>query len=265
MLDQTAALEYEDVSFSYRKNSFIRNFNLQIPAGKVTGIIGPNCCGKSTLIKLADGLLAPQQGRVLIKHQPTQVMKPKERARQLAVLAQAGRVPAMTVESLVACGRYPHLDHRCSLSESERDLVKEAMQRCGIEQFGEHDIRFLSGGERQRAFIAMTLAQDTGIIALDEPTTYLDVHACHQIMQLVRELNERDGKTIIMVIHDLDLALRYSDHLVVLSKGRLLEEGNVEDVLISGAIEESFKVQVQCNQSLLEDSECRVSYSMFPR
>ena len=99
MLDQTAALEYEDVSFSYRKNSFIRNFNLQIPAGKVTGIIGPNGCGKSTLIKLADGLLAPQQGRVLIKHQPTQVMEPKERARQWAVLAQAGRVPAMTVES----------------------------------------------------------------------------------------------------------------------------------------------------------------------
>jgi iron complex transport system ATP-binding protein len=260
---QAPAISFSDISFSYGKSSFIAGFNLQIPAGRVTGIIGPNGCGKSTLIKLADGLLVPQQGEILIEGEPTLGFKGRERARRLAVLTQAGRTPAMTVENLVACGRYPHQDHRGSLNDAEKVLVAEAMRRCGVEQFRGYDIRFLSGGERQRAFIAMTLVQDTGIIALDEPTTYLDAHACHEIMQLVRELNERDGKTIIMVIHDLDLALRYSDHLAVMGKGRLLSEGTVAEVLTAQAIEQAFQVRVQCNQPSDEGNDA--SYSLFPR
>jgi iron complex transport system ATP-binding protein len=262
---QLPAIQYEDVCFSYVKHAkrpFIEGLDLALPHGRVTGIIGPNGCGKSTLLKLADGLLVPGRGRVCIAGKPVHDYRGRERARTLSVLAQAGRVPAMTVEALVACGRFPHQGFDARLSDAEQALVDRALERCGVGQFRAHDMRHLSGGERQRAFLAMTLVQDTDILALDEPTTYLDVHACHEIMQLVRTLNECDKKTVIMVIHDLDLALRYSDYLVVMQAGSVLAQGTVDEVLEARAIEQAFNISVQSNAPSALGS---TSYSLFPR
>ncbi|MDR1014182.1 MAG: ABC transporter ATP-binding protein [Coriobacteriales bacterium] len=258
----TAALRFANLTFSYRREPFIRDFGLAVHEGLVTGIIGPNGCGKSTLTRLAVGLERPQSGEVLIEGRPTLSFKPRERARHLAYLTQGGNQPAMSVEGLVACGRFPSHGHQGPLDAHDRALVDEAMRRCGVERFRDVDVRRLSGGERQRAFIAMTLAQDTRIIVLDEPTTFLDVHACHETMLLLRQLNRNDGKTVVVIIHDLDLALRYSDRLAVMTHGRLLQEGTVPEVLASRAIEEAFHVSVHPNPAPAPDAS--PSYSLHP-
>lgn len=253
------AISIQNVSFSYGKTPFIEELSAGFSRGAVTSIVGPNGCGKSTLVKLIDGINRPQVGRVLIGDIPTLEMRGKERARKVAVLAQASRPPAMTVEALVACGRYPYQCHDGKLSEEDRKHVEAAMRLAGVERFRAHDLRRLSGGERQRAFIAMTLAQDTGIVVLDEPTTYLDIGACHETMELVRMLNADMGKTVVMVIHDIDLALRYSDEIMVMERGRHSFSGSVEAVLESGAIEHAFGVHIQpvtCGHG--------VSYSLYP-
>lgn len=240
-----AAIEVRDVSFSYGKEPFIEGLSAAFPHGAVTSVVGPNGCGKSTMIKLVDGLLRPQAGEVRIDGAATLSLKAKERARRVAVLAQASRPPAMTVEALVACGRYPYQAYQGKLSREDREQVEHAMELANVARFRTHELRRLSGGERQRAFIAMTLAQDTDLIVLDEPTTYLDIRACHETMELVRRLNEEAGKTIVMVIHDLDLALRYSDRLLVMERGRATAAGTVEEVLEAGAIEHAFGVSIR--------------------
>ena len=165
----------------------------------------------------------------------------------------------MTVEALVACGRYPYQAHQGKLSREDREHVERALELAGIARFRTQELRRLSGGERQRAFIAMTLAQDTDLIVLDEPTTYLDIRACHETMELIRRLNEEAGKTIVMVIHDLDLALRYSDRLLVMERGRAAAAGTVEEVLATGAIERAFGVSIRPHEA----AEGR-AYTLFP-
>lgn len=262
----TSAISFRDVSFSYRpNNSFIQDLSATVEAGKVTSIVGPNGCGKSTLVKLASGLLRPAAGQVQVKGRDTAALSTRQRARMLAVLAQSSRIPPMTVEALVGCGRHPHLGIAGRLGPRDHERVEAAMERAGVTRFRNHDVRQLSGGERQRAFVAMTLAQDTDLIVLDEPTTYLDINACHDLMALVRDLNRREGKTIAMVIHDLDLALRYSDRLLVMERGRVAAEGPVEAVLASGALGDAFRMDICPHDRPNPTGGTDRAYVLYPR
>jgi iron complex transport system ATP-binding protein len=252
-------VELRDLTFSYNHKAFIENFNADFEPGSLTSIIGPNGCGKSTLVQLIDGLLKPSSGEARIDGQATLSLSPKERARRLAVLAQSTRPPAMTVNDLVACGRYPYHSYQSGFSAEDHQMIDSALAATGITELRDHDIRRLSGGERQKAFVAMILAQDTRIIVLDEPTTYLDIHACHELMGLIHQQNCERDITIIMVIHDLDLALRYSEHILVMERGQVRFHGTVEETLASGSIEEAFHVDIRETTGI----EGR-SFSLFP-
>lgn len=151
----------------------------------------------------------------------------------------------MTVESLVACGRFPHSSSQGRLSRADREAVEHAMELADVARLRSCDVRRLSGGQRQRAFVAMTLAQDADIVVLDEPTTYLDIGACHDVMRLVRRLNEDCGKTVVLVIHDLDPALRYSDRVAVMDAGSVAASGSVGEVYASRAIDDAFGIDLR--------------------
>ena len=238
-------LTFQDVSFGYGERKLFEGFSLAIPEGGITAVLGPNGCGKSTLLALAEGMLKPSRGAVLLSGTDTLPLSAKERARLLAMLPQVHRTPSMKVRDLVACGRYVHMGPFGQLEKADWDKVDEAISLMGLEGLRDRNARKLSGGERQRAFLAMTVAQGARTLLLDEPTTYLDVRAALDLMQLVRRLADEQGTTIVCVTHDVDLALRFSDGICVLGSARptqLLAEGAPEEIAGSSVLAASLGI-----------------------
>lgn len=238
-------LTFQDVSFGYGERKLFEDFSLAIPEGGITAVLGPNGCGKSTLLALAEGMLKPSRGAVLLSGTDTLSLSAKERARLLAMLPQVHRTPSMKVRDLVACGRYTHMGPFGQLEKADWDKVDESISLMGLEGLRDRNARKLSGGERQRAFLAMTVAQGARTLLLDEPTTYLDVRAALDLMQLVRRLADEQGTTIVCVTHDVDLALRFSDGICVLGSARptqLLAEGTPEEIAGSSVLAASLGI-----------------------
>ena len=238
-------LTFQDISFGYGERKLFEGFSLAIPEGGITAVLGPNGCGKSTLLSLAEGMLKPACGAVLLSGTDTLSLSAKERAGLLAMLPQVHRTPSMKVRDLVACGRYTHMGPFGQLEKADWDKVDEAISLMGLEGLRDRNARKLSGGERQRAFLAMTVAQGARTLLLDEPTTYLDVRAALDLMQLVRRLADEQGTTIVCVTHDVDLALRFSDGICVLGSARptqLLAEGTPEEIAGSSVLAASLGI-----------------------
>ena len=238
-------LTFQDISFGYGERKLFEGFSLAIPEGGITAVLGPNGCGKSTLLSLAEGMLKPACGAVLLSGTDTLSLSAKERARLLAMLPQVHRTPSMKVRDLVACGRYVHMGPFGQLEKADWDKVDEAISLMDLDSLAERNARRLSGGERQRAFLAMTVAQGARTLLLDEPTTYLDVRAALDLMQLVRRLADEQGTTIVCVTHDVDLALRFSDGICVLGSARptqLLAEGTPEEIAGSSVLAASLGI-----------------------
>ena len=238
-------LTFQDISFGYGERKLFEGFSLAIPEGGITAVLGPNGCGKSTLLALTEGMLKPACGAVLLSGTDTLSLSAKERAGLLAMLPQVHRTPSMKVRDLVACGRYTHMGPFGQLEKADWDKVDESISLMGLEGLRDRNARKLSGGERQRACLAMTVAQGARTLLLDEPTTYLDVRAALDLMQLVRRLADEQGTTIVCVTHDVDLALRFSDGICVLGSARptqLLAKGTPEEIAGSSVLAASLGI-----------------------
>lgn len=236
-----ASVQLSDVSFGYGERALFSKLTLELAEGKVTSIIGPNGCGKSSLLKLASGICKPWKGSIGVLGRDVSALSSKERAR----LLQEHAAPPMSVRRLVACGRYPHHGILSTMDAADYEAVERALEACRLADLAERPTAELSGGQRQRTFIAMVLAQDTPIVLFDEPTSFLDVSACYEVMELMRSLKEEHGKTVVAVIHDIDLALRYSDEICVMHDGKLLAQGAPQEAEVLAAVEDAFDVRIE--------------------
>ena len=236
-------LEFREFSAGYEKKPVLSDVNLEILPGKVTAILGPNGSGKSTLLKALIGLSEPRGGRILLDGTALSELPAPEVAKRIAYLPQSRRVPDITVRRLVLHGRFPHLSYPRKYRREDLEIARAAMERVGVAELAEEPLARLSGGTRQKVYLAMALAQDTPVIALDEPTTYLDIGHQLQVMELCQEL-ARQGKTVLAVLHDLDLAMQYGDHLALFDHGKLADQGTPEAIYESGVLQQVFGVQM---------------------
>ena len=239
-------LTVEDLSLSYGDRTVIDHLDLSVPAGKVTVIVGPNACGKSTLLRSLSRLLAPRTGRVVLDGKDVHRMPARQLARTLGLLPQSPIAPeGITVADLVGRGRHPHQGMFSRWNAEDDDAVAAALDATATAELAERSVDELSGGQRQRVWIAMALAQQTDLLLLDEPTTYLDVAHQVEVLDLLTDLNAARGTTIVMVLHDLNLAARYTDHLVALSAGRLHAAGPPAHVLTEETVRAVFGLESQ--------------------
>lgn len=255
MRAENRLLEVEGVSCSYAGRTVFSGVSLSVGAGEVVGLVGPNGCGKSTLLRLLVGLREPTEGSVRIRGRGLGSYRAKERARHVALMPQDPPSTFLTVEELAKCGARAGRVPREELSE----VAHRALDRVGLGACARQAVSSLSGGQRQKAFLAAIVAQSPDIMLLDEPTSALDVAACHEVLSLVGELAAEERRSAIVVMHDLDLALRYCDRVIVLGRGEVFFDGAVSECLLE-AIESAFEVRSRAN-----DTDLGRSYSFFPR
>ena len=217
-------LEIRNLTAGYGGEPVLEDICLTIPRGKLTVIAGPNGCGKSTLLKAVAGIL-PAEGKVLLGGQELQDLSSRERARRIAYLPQNRQIPEITAGRLVLHGRFPYLSYPRRYRRSDEEIARKAMETLGIWDLADRNLNALSGGQRQKVYIAMALAQDTPVVLLDEPNTFLDISHQKQMMDLAGQLASA-GKSVVMVLHDLPLAMEYADVLAVLSRGGVLAWGS---------------------------------------
>lgn len=242
-MHKPAQLTAKDISLGYGERDIITGLSVDIAPGKVTSIVGPNGCGKSTLLRSLSRLLRPTGGEIFLDGKAISEIPTKQLAASLGLLPQSPIAPdGIVVTDLVGRGRTPHQGLLGRWSQEDYDIVQESMEMTGVAELAERSIDELSGGQRQRVWIAMALAQRTDILLLDEPTTYLDIKHQLEVLDLLVELNETHGTTIAMVIHDLNLAARYSDELIAVSNGNVYAQGSPQDVLTQQTVKDVFGV-----------------------
>lgn len=237
-------LQIDALRVSYEGVEALHDISLRIPKGSLTALIGPNGCGKSTLVKAMAGMLKPDAGAIVIDGADQARLSRRELAARVSYMPQSRPAPGITVRHLVAHGRYPHLKWGHSMTAGDRAIVAQALRDAGVEALAHRTLTQLSGGERQRAYLAMMLAQQTPVMLLDEPTTYLDLRSQFDMMALLTRLRD-DGHTLVAVLHDLGLALEYADHILLMQSGRLITQGTPESVYRSGALQRVFRVEVR--------------------
>jgi iron complex transport system ATP-binding protein len=238
-----ATLHAQNLKLAYDDNCIIQDLSVTIPDGHITVLVGANGCGKSTLLRGISRLLKPKQGSVVLDSANIWKIPTKQLAKQLGILPQAPVAPeGLTVYELVAQGRYPHQGWLHQWSHDDEHITQEALAITDLTAFADRPVDTLSGGQRQRAWIAMTLAQDSDMILLDEPTTFLDLAYQIDVLDLLHELNVQRGKTMVMVLHDLNHACRYADNLIALRDGQIVAQGHPSDIVTEKMVLDVFGI-----------------------
>lgn len=241
------AIELRNISKQFGQQKVVDNVSLVIPEGKITAFIGPNGAGKSTLLAIISRLLMADQGEVILNGTPLQQQSSENIACQLAILKQSNHIPLrLTVEELVSFGRFPYSKGR--LNEEDHNAIAHAIDYMNLNELKHKQIHLLSGGQRQRAYIAMTLAQDTDYILLDEPLNNLDMKHSVQIMQVLRQLVEKLGKTVVIVIHDINFASCYADNIIAMQQGKLIAEGAVDNIMQTDVLADIYDMHIPIQQ-----------------
>jgi iron complex transport system ATP-binding protein len=261
-----ASLSTENLQIGYGEKIIVDNLNLQINKGEITTIIGANGCGKSTILKTMARVHAANSGVVYLDGKMIHKIPTKEIAKKMAVLPQSPEAPSgLTVYELISFGRSPHQGGFGRLTDEDRQVIHWALDVTGLTSFANQAVDALSGGQRQRAWIAMAIAQETELLLLDEPTTYLDMAHQLEILKLLEKLNREEGRTIVMVIHDLNHAARFSHHMVALRSGKLVKEGTAEEVMTHQVLKEVFQIDAEIVKNPRTKKPVCLSYDLIQK
>ena len=249
------ALQVKNLSFNYGKKIILKDISLNIEKGKFVSIIGPNGSGKSTLLKNLNHIHKPKSGKIQLEELDIKKIKPRELAMKIALVPQNTIIDyEFTVEDIVLMGRHPYKGRFQKEDENDYIIVNQAMEMTNTLHLKDRIITEISGGERQRVIIAKALAQNPAIILLDEPTSHLDINHQIEILNLLRKLNQDKGTTIIVVIHDINLAARYSDKIVILNEGKIVDVGSPDDVITKKNIESIYNIDVVIEKNKYSNS-----------
>ncbi|WP_367568155.1 ABC transporter ATP-binding protein [Lacrimispora sp.] len=256
----------ENLAVAYDEKLVVDDLDMQIPQGKITSIIGPNGCGKSTVLKAVGRILKPKNGVVYLNGDDIHRLTTKEIAQKMAILPQSPQAPSgLTVGELVAYGRFPHQRGFGKLKPEDKEIIQWALEVTRLIELETTAVDNLSGGQRQRVWIAMALAQQTDLILLDEPTTYLDLAYQLEVLELLYRLNREQGSTIIMVLHDLNLAARFSDYMIAIRCGDIIRHGTPEEVMIPQVLKETFHIDAVIVKEPRTGRPTCVSYNLIPQ
>lgn len=258
------AIRVNNLSVAYEDNIIIDTMNLSIPKGEISIIIGGNGCGKSTLLKSIARVIKPKSGEILINQKNIKHQKEKHIAKQIAFLPQGPICPSgITVRELVAYGRFPHQKMIGGLKNHDKNVIDWAIEETGLKDFEDRGIENLSGGQRQRAWIAMTLAQETEIIMLDEPTTYLDMSYQLEVLEVLERLNKQKKITVVIVLHELNNACRFATNIIGLKKGQVICQGKPKEVITKNTLKEIYGIDVKLQLSEDQKYPICVDYNLL--
>jgi len=253
----------KQLELAYDDKSVVDNLNLSIAKGKITSLIGPNGCGKSTILKAAGRILKPKSGWVYLNGSDIQKLPTQEVAKDMSILPQTPAAPpGLTVWELVSYGRFPRRRRRSKLTAEDKDIITWALAKTRLLESAAAVVDNLSGGQRQRVWIAMAIAQQTDLILLDEPTTYLDMAYQLEVLELLEKLNRERKCTIAMVLHDLNLAARFSDCLIAVRNGKIVAEGTAEEIMVPEVLSDTFEIDAEIVRDPRTGKPACISYHL---
>ena len=258
------AISVKNLSVAYENNTIIEHMDLSIQKGKINIIIGANGCGKSTLLKTIARINKPKSGDIFVNNKNLKKIKEKYIAKEIAFLPQGPVCPSgLTVRELVAYGRFPHQKIIGGLNNHDKEIIDWAIEETGLNEFANREVENLSGGQRQRAWIAMTLAQETDIIMLDEPTTYLDMSYQLEVLEVLQKLNKEKNITVVIVLHELNNACRFADNIIGLKKGKIICEGKPIDVINKETLRKIYGIEANIKTSENGEYPVCTEYELF--
>lgn len=237
-------ISLDKICGGYNKKQVLYDVSFSVKNNQITVIVGPNGSGKSTLIKIISGLLMPFSGKIYLNNQDVFNVNKLELAKKIAYLPQIRNISDIRVDNLVLHGRFPHISYPRIYRKEDKEIVQQCLEKMNISHLADKSLKQISGGERQKVYMAMVLAQDTEYVILDEPTTYLDIYHQFELMKMVCNLKEM-GKTVIMVLHDLNMAFQYADNILVIDNGRLVANNSPRKIFEQNILSEIFKVDIK--------------------